>query len=312
MTARGQRYWDWLWILFINVMWATQVPVIKSFGDRLGPVAITFVPMITSTVLFLPLLFRTQPRAPWRDAGHFVIAGLFGLFFLQFMYTLGSQRTLAANAGLITLTIPAFAGIAASFLLREKLNPARVGSFFLALSGVLLLSIPDLRGAEFGHRRYLAGNLIFLASCAGCGFYNAYCKFFVDRKYSALEVLVYTSVVGSIAALPLLIWVEPFHLQQFLAAGASVVLGIVELAVVVYGCSMLLFFSVLKRMDVTQAILGNYLLPFFIALFGVVLLHEPFTFSMGAGGAVVLLSTLMVTVYENDILRWLRRAGAND
>jgi len=31
---------------------------------------------------------------------------------------------------------------------------------------------------------------------------------------------------------------------------------------------------------------------------------------MAVGGALVFASTLMVTVYENDILRSLRRAGA--
>ena len=57
--------------------------------------------------------------------------------------------------------------------------------------------------------------------------------------------------------------------RRLLDAGAVPLLGMLELSIVVYGVSMLLFFSVLKRMDVTQAILGNYLLPFFIALLGV-------------------------------------------
>jgi len=310
VTLRAQHYLDWCWIIVINIMWATQVPVIKWIGDRLGPVTIAFVPMIASTVLFLPLLLRSRPNSPRRDARHFFVAGLFGLFFLQFTYTLGAQRTLAANAGLITLTIPAFASIAASFLVAEKMNPVRIAGFILAIGGVLLISTSDLRAADFTEGKYFVGNLIFLASCAGCGFYNAYCKLLVAKGYSELEVLVYTSVVGSVASVPLLVWVEPFHWRQFLGAGAPAVWGIAELAVIVYGCSMLLFFYVLKRMDVTQAILGNYLLPFFIALFGVVLLRETFTLPMAVGGALVFASTLMVTVYENDILRSLRRAGA--
>jgi drug/metabolite transporter (DMT)-like permease len=67
----------------------------------------------------------------------------------------------------------------------------------------------------------------------------------------------------------------------------------------VYGVSMLLFFYVLKRMDVTQAILGNYLLPFFIAVLGILLLHEKITPLMLVGGVVILLSTLMVSVIKN-------------
>jgi drug/metabolite transporter (DMT)-like permease len=308
MNSRRQHYLDWGLILVINVMWATQVPVIKGIGDRLGPIAISFVPMILSSLLVLPLLLLGNPRTPWKDLGHFLAAGLFGLAFLQFTYTLGSQRTLAANAGLITLTIPAFAGIAASFLVGERFNVVRVASFILALAGVLLLSLQDLRSANLTTRGYLAGNLIFLTSCAACGFYNVYCKLLVDLGYSEIEVLAYTSAVGSIAGLPLLIWFEPFNVKGFFSAGAPAIWGVAELAIFVYTLPMLLFFYVLKRMDVTQAILGNYLLPFFIALFGFVLFHEPLTLAMMEGGAVVLVSTLIVTVYEEDILRWLYRA----
>jgi drug/metabolite transporter (DMT)-like permease len=70
---------------------------------------------------------------------------------------------------------------------------------------------------------------------------------------------------------------------------------------------MLLFFYVLKRMDVTQAILGNYLLPFFIAILGILLLNERITWLMFLGGVIIIISTLMVTVYENKLLSFFNR-----
>ena len=60
-------------------------------------------------------------------------------------------------------------------------------------------------------------------------------------------------------------------------------------------------------MDVTQAILGNYLLPFFIALLGIILLNEKITAAMLIGGAIILISTLMVTVYEKQLLLLFKR-----
>jgi drug/metabolite transporter (DMT)-like permease len=56
-------------------------------------------------------------------------------------------------------------------------------------------------------------------------------------------------------------------------------------------------------MDVTQAILGTYLLPFFIGLLGVLLLNEKITMLMFAGGVLILVSTVMVTIYENALLK---------
>jgi drug/metabolite transporter (DMT)-like permease len=60
-------------------------------------------------------------------------------------------------------------------------------------------------------------------------------------------------------------------------------------------------------MDVTQAILGNYLLPFFIALLGILLLNEKITWLMFFGGILILISTLMVTIYENSLLAFFNK-----
>ena len=306
-----QKYWDWCLVVVINFMWATQVPVIRLIGDRLGAVTLAYVPMILSTAMFLPVLWyqrrgrESKGRWHWRDAKHFFLAGFFGVFLMQFLYTLGSRWTLAANAGIITLTIPVTVAVFASFFLKEKLNAVRVTSFALALVGVLMTSLPDLRSADFRHSQYLAGNLVFLLACFCCGFFNTYCKLLVDKKYTELEILVYTSIIGSLGSIPLLVWLEPFHLSEFLRKGPVAVWGTLELSLIVYGVSMLLFFHVLKRMDVTQAILGNYLLPLFIALLGIVLLKESISGLMLLGGAIILVSTLMVTVYEADLLRWL-------
>jgi drug/metabolite transporter (DMT)-like permease len=112
LTQKQRKYFDWLLIIVINFMWATQVPVSKLIGDRRGAVAITFLPMMLSTLIFLPILLRENRKRGtgfhwrWGDAKHFIIAGIFGLFTLQFTCTLGAQRTLAASAGIITLTIP--------------------------------------------------------------------------------------------------------------------------------------------------------------------------------------------------------------
>jgi drug/metabolite transporter (DMT)-like permease len=313
MTTAARKYLDWTLVISCNFMWATQVSVIKLIGDRLGPVAITFLPMVLSTLIFLPALWWEARRRGtglhwrWADARHFLIAGIFGTFLIQFTYTLGSQRTLAANAGIITLTIPVFVAFAASVMLKEKMNPVRLLSFVLALAGVLMTSVAELRDASFGRAQYLAGNLLFLVACAASAFYNTYCKLLVEKRYTELEILVYTSIVASVASVPLFVFLEPLGAATWARLDRVALLGLLELALIVYGLSMLVFFSVLKRLDVTQASLGNYLLPFFIALLALAVLKESVTPMMMAGGTIVLASTLLVTVYEGEILAWLRR-----
>ena len=310
---KSQKTLDWGLVIIINFMWATQVPVIRFIGDRLGPITVAFIPMIASTLIFLPVLWIENKRRNvkfrwrWNELKYFIISGLIGIFLLQYAYTLGSQLTIAANAGIITLTIPVFVAILASFMLKEKLNIIRIISFVLAIAGVLMTSISEISGANFFHGQYFLGNMIFLFACLCCAFYNTYCKMLVDKKFTELEILVYSSIIGSIASIPLLIWVEPFHFARFLHSGRIAVLGILELSFFVYGIPSLLFFYVLKRLDVTQAILGTYLLPFFIALMGIVLLNEKFSILMLIGGSIIFISTLMVTVYENKLVDFSRK-----
>src|ERR1035437_7506859 len=144
---KSQKTVDWSFVIIINFMWATQVPVVRFIGDRLGAVTFAFIPLIISTFIFLPLLLRENKKRKvsfrwrWKDIKFFLISGLIGIFLLQYAYTLGSQMTLAANAGIITLTIPIFVAIFASFMLKEKLNIVRIVSFILAIGGVLLTSV---------------------------------------------------------------------------------------------------------------------------------------------------------------------------
>ncbi len=310
---KSQKTIDWGLIIIINFMWATQVPVIRFIGDRLGPITVAFIPMIASTLIFLPFLWAENKRRNvkfrwrWSELKYFMLSGLIGIFVMQYAYTLGSKLTIAANAGIITLTIPVFVAVLASFMLKEKLNIIRLISFVLAIGGVLMTSVSDISGANIFQGEYFLGNMIFLFACFCCAFYNTYCKLLVDKKFTELEILVYSSIIGSIASIPLIIWVEPFHFTEFIHSGTIAVTGILELSIFVYGVPALLFFYVLKRLDITQAILGTYLLPFFIALMGIFLLNERISFLMVIGGSIIFISTLMVTVYENKLVELSRR-----
>ncbi|HTN07351.1 DMT family transporter [Agriterribacter sp.] len=312
-----QKTRDWLLVILVNFIWATQVPVIRLIGNKLGPMTIAFVPMLISTLLFIPFLWaenkkrKGSGRRTWKDLRYFILPGLIGIFLMQYLYTLGSTLTLASNAGIITLTIPVLVAIFAAVLLKEKFNIVRVIGFIIAIAGVLLTSLPDIKGASFSESIYFKGNLIFLLACSCAAFFNTYSKMLVDKKFTELEILVYSSLVGSIACIPLLIWVEPFSFSEIIHSGRIAFLGLLELSLMVYGVSMLLFFHILKRMDVSQAILGNYLLPFFISLLGIILLNEKITASMLMGGIIIFAGTLMVTVYEKQLLSLFNRRGKN-
>src|SRR3954454_12381926 len=117
-SARGRRAWFLLVLALANLMWAGQGSAVKilegdsSQADRLGPIAITFLPFYVATLLLVPLLIwrRVQdPRAvrPSRaDWWKFAIAGIGGQVVAQLGMTWGVSRSLASNAAILNLMIP--------------------------------------------------------------------------------------------------------------------------------------------------------------------------------------------------------------
>jgi drug/metabolite transporter (DMT)-like permease len=61
---------------------------------------------------------------------------------------------------------------------------------------------------------------------------------------------------------------------------------------------MALYFWVIQHIDVTQASLSIYLLPVFGVIISSATLHEKITAQLMVGGALVFVSTYLVTIFE--------------
>ena len=92
----------------------------------------------------------------------------------------------------------------------------------------------------------------------------------------------------------LLMFFEPLSLAALRGYSASAWTGVLVLAVVCTAMGTVLWLYALTRLDVGQAVISVYLLPFFGVLLSAVFLHERITPSMIAGGAITLVGTILV------------------
>lgn len=86
-------------------------------------------------------------------------------------------------------------------------------SLFLSLIGALILSDFDWHHLELANSKYLVGNFLVLIACASSSFYNVYCKELL-RRFTALEVLIYSYLLAFVISVPLLSWAEHFSLLE--------------------------------------------------------------------------------------------------
>jgi drug/metabolite transporter (DMT)-like permease len=269
------------------------------------PIAITFVPFYVTTLLFVPLLIRKRRANPdaarptWRDWGKFTLAGVVGQVLAQLGMTWGISKSLASNGAVLNLMIPVITAVLASFMLREKLTMLRIVSLAFGLVGVLLMSIQDLRASSLLEMKYIAGNSLILVGCFGSSFYNTYCKGLM-RRFQEIEILIFSYITASVASIPLLIWVEPFHWSVFAAFDWKSWAAFAFLAIFMYGASMLFFFAALEHLDVTVASVSLYLVPIFGVLLAAVFLGERLSTLALVGSAIVLAATLLIAKYDTS------------
>jgi drug/metabolite transporter (DMT)-like permease len=290
-------------LVAVNLMWAFQFAGAKIATENLGPLTVTVLPVILSTLLLAPFIFlkRKRPETPppsgWRLAAECAVLGIFGSLFSQLGLTWGVQRSLASNAAVLTLTIPVLTAALAAVMLGEKMTRVRWISFLLAIAGVVMVSDIDWGSVELVKGGYLLGNVLIFASCFGSAFYNTFSKRLL-RWLDPVEVLVYSFIATTAVLLPMALAREPESFRRVLELGWPVWASLLTIALFSLALSMVLFLWVIDRIDVTQASLSIYLLPVFGVIISAITLRESVTWELVAGGVMVFLSTFLVTIYE--------------
>ena len=311
----ASRWLDWGLLILCNLIWASQFVLAKLVQEEMGPIFATLLPMALATICLVPLVRRQQrgrgqvARISRADVVRFGVIGIFGQVVAQLGITWGVGLAPASNAALLSLTLPIATAVIAYLLLGERMTRVRWISFALAVAGVLQCSGIDWNDLRFASGRVVTGNVLIMLGILGSAFYNVYGKKLLDR-YSPLEVLLYSYYAVLLCLVPLTLYLEPGSFQNMASFGPKVWLGILLLAGFQYFLSMILFLTVLARLDAVQAGLSNYLIPVFGVLIAAIALGERLTPRMAFGGLVVLGSTLLITVYEEHYAARKRRVSS--
>src|ERR1700730_12963470 len=294
-------------LVIVNAMWAAQYAAYKTASVQMGPVTVSAWTFFLAAIILLPFLLKERfglearkDRRGWtrRDVIGFVVVGVFGFVTASALLAWGTERSTASNAALIYLTVPILTAVLASLILGERMTWIRWLSLAVSLAGVMLLSRSDLRRQSLVRGEFLVGNVLVLLACASSSFYNVYSKDLLNR-FSALEILVYGYTMAVVLSIPPLIWAEPLSWSALAGYSAATWLAVLVLSIFSWGLAMVLWMFVLRRLDVSQASVSIYMLPFLGVLISAATLHERITGSMLVGGGITLAGAVMITVAES-------------
>lgn len=319
MSSQRRKLADVVLLILVNAMWAGQYAAYKTATEAMGPVTVSVWTFLIAAIVLAPFLMRekrrSSPEGPYNsrfksvfssprrgawsksDVTGFLVVGVFGLIPASAFLAWGTMRSTASNAAIIYLTIPIITAVLATMILGEKMTHARWLSLFVSLCGVLILSDIDWRHLDLVSGKFLLANLLVLIACISSSFYNVFSKGLL-RRFSPLEVLIFGYVIALMISVPLLIWVEPLTIAQISGYTVSTWFALAILSVFTWGIAMVLWMFLLTRLDVSQASVSVYLLPFLGVIISTLTLGEGITWTMVIGGLITLGGTILITTMD--------------
>jgi drug/metabolite transporter (DMT)-like permease len=292
---------SWALLFACNLMWSLQFTCIKLTQNQVGPYFTVWAPMLLSVIFLIPFALKdfSGSGKTFKDIFVFARLALLGAFPAQVLMTWGTQYSLASNAAILTLCLPVITALFAFLMLREKMNRIRWVSFFIAVIGVVLCSTGDIKNLDFGSK-YAVGNILIFMAIVGNSYYNTGCKK-ISGRYSPMEMVFFTYLFMVIYLTPLVIHYEKDVFARIPVFTGQTWIGMTLLTLFHNFLSMVLFFKALKFLDAIQVALSNYLITFFGLPIAAIWLGERLNTPAIAGGVMVLVSTLIITIVDYRI-----------
>ncbi len=194
-------------LLFLTMaIWASSFAGIRFVLRELDPFSMTTIRLLFAALcmaLVIPLLKLRLPAR--RDWPRFVGASLLGMSIYHFLLNVGTETITAGQASFIIATIPIWTALLAARFLSEDLTKTHWAGLGLGVLGVGIMSLDaDVGGLGAPG----PGSWYVLGSAIAAGINIVLCKDLLLR-YRAIEIAIYTTVIGALPFVFHLPWTIP-------------------------------------------------------------------------------------------------------
>ncbi len=278
----------WTQLVIIGALWGAAFPMIRFLAAHLPPFALAGVRgALAAVAVFAFLWARRELGGVTRGvaAGALVLGTLSGVV-PNTLIPLALQRMEAAPASLVQAAGPLVVTLlAAAFLPGERPTRRMLGGVALGFAGIALVIGP----AGLGGGTALGAALI-LAATFSYALSTIWLRW--APRGSAAALALGQQVVSGMIAGSLAMAVDG---PAVLAQPAQIWLVAVLLAVFATAVPLTMFIGLATRVPAAQSAMVSYLQPVFATIIAVLWLGEVPSWSVVAGGCVVLASVWLVT-----------------
>jgi len=184
--------------------------------------------------------------------------GLISISIPVAMQNIGLKFTSAYISGFLQSTGPLYTLIHASVFLNEKITFNKIMGISISFIGTYLIVSPESGGNFYG-------NLLILFSAIFYSIGSIIAKRLL-KNYESLKVISFATIFGAI-------FLFPFSIEKIEFSNATLIYSLF-LAIFPTFLSYILWYTAMKKMEVSKLSCYIYLIPFFSTLFSYIFLIE--------------------------------------
>jgi drug/metabolite transporter (DMT)-like permease len=271
-------------LFLLAALWGGSFLFMRVASPVLGPVWLIALRVLIAGLVVLPLLARQGRFAELRDNWRALF--LIGCLNAGLPFTLMAYATLELTAGMTSIlnaTVPIFAALVAALVYGEPFDGRRAAGVTLGFVGVVVLVGLPQDGGPLPMLPVLAGLAAALLYVLGANQ--------AKRRLAGVSAATFvsgTQLGAAVMLAPLLPLFPPYA-----APDATTLAALLALAVLSTAVAFLIYFRLIHQEGPVRTLTVTYLIPLFAILWGALLLGESVTWSMLAGGALVLLGVAL-------------------
>lgn len=278
-----------LMALFSVIVWGTTFITTKSLLNNFTPLEILLYRFFIGYIMLC--IFAPHPLRfmGLKNEILLFLAGASGVTIYFLCENTALSYTYASNVSIIVSTAPIFTGLFALLFRGEKLRSTFIIGFFVAISGIVLVTYSN--GNADIHISPV-GDLLALGGAVCWGIYSITTTAVRHSEKESLHVTRRIFFYGLLSMLPLLIWKKPtFHIITY--HPVNDVLKLVFLGIVASALCYITWNRSMGILGATRTSVYIYLIPIVTLVFSYFMLGEKLTFYSGIGCFLVLLGLFL-------------------
>jgi len=278
-------------LMLLSAIWGASFLFIKIGVTDMGPLTFAMLRVLIGSVILLAVVrLRRQPiprgRRTW---GHLAVMGAVGIAVPFAMISWGTQYIPSGLSAILNAAMPLFTLLLAVLLGDERFGPKRLLGVLLGFGGILVLTMPQLRG---GLQASLLGQLAVVLGALSYAVAVVYARRHIVDQPPLIASLGQVST-GCLLLIPLSLLEKPWGQTSSLRAiGAVLALGSLGTAL-----AYILYHSLIQRVGATATSLVTYIVPVFGIFWGWLILGERLSWN----AFVALLMILVGLVFVNEL-----------